>query len=119
MNRKVTQTQGNRLQKLNFKSNKKSKINNLQKIKIMKTTFTILFAFLTLAIAAQEYTQTVKGTVIDMDTRVTLPGANILLFGSDPLVGASTDIDGNFKLEKSRLAAKVLKLPLWAMKMWL
>ena len=66
----------------------------------MKTTFTILFAFLTLTIAAQDYTQTVKGTVIDMDTRVTLPGANILLVGSDPLVGATTDIDGNFKLEK-------------------
>lgn len=49
---------------------------------------------------AQDYTQTVKGKITDLDTKVPLPGASIILVGSSPLVGTITDLDGNFKLEK-------------------
>ncbi len=67
----------------------------------MKTTLTVLFIFLTLTILAQEPTQTVKGKIIDADTKVTLPGANIILLNNAQIVqGTSSDIDGNFKFSK-------------------
>lgn len=49
---------------------------------------------------AQTLTQTIRGTVLDRDSRVTLPGATVLLLDMDSIVAASTDLDGNFRLEK-------------------
>ncbi|HSH19450.1 MAG TPA: TonB-dependent receptor [Draconibacterium sp.] len=67
----------------------------------MKTTLTILFTFFTLAILAQELTQTVKGKIIDSDTKVTLPGANVILLNNAEIVqGTSSDMDGNFRFSK-------------------
>ena len=43
-------------------------------------------------------TQTIRGTVIDKDTRQPLIGATVALFESDPPVATATDIDGNFIL---------------------
>ncbi len=48
---------------------------------------------------AQELTQTVRGTIIDQDTKTTLPGANVIILNSDPLLAAVTDIQGNFRIE--------------------
>lgn len=62
--------------------------------------FWVLFAFL-LSVSwtnAQELTQQVRGSVVDQDTKVPLIGATVLLIGSDPLVGVSTDVDGRFIL---------------------
>lgn len=47
---------------------------------------------------AQTLTQTVRGTVTDKISETPLPGAAVVLVGSNPLVGTTTDIDGNFKL---------------------
>jgi len=52
-----------------------------------------------LSLSAQEYTQTVKGKVTDLDTKISLPGASVILIGSQPLLGTITDPDGNFRLE--------------------
>lgn len=46
------------------------------------------------------FEQTVRGTVIDQDSKMPLIGANVIVIGSDPIVGASTDLDGNFRIEK-------------------
>lgn len=43
--------------------------------------------------------QTVKGVVKDIDSNFPLPGVNIILVDSDPLVGAVTDENGEFRLE--------------------
>ena len=43
-------------------------------------------------------TQTVRGTVIDRDSKMTLPGAAVVLVGSNPIIGTATDFDGNFVL---------------------
>ncbi|MEI7594156.1 MAG: TonB-dependent receptor [Bacteroidota bacterium] len=48
----------------------------------------------------QTLTQTIKGRVIDKQSQSTIPGANISVIGSNPIIGVSTDIDGYFKLEK-------------------
>jgi uncharacterized surface anchored protein len=49
-------------------------------------------------IKAQSPTQTIKGTVIDKQAQSTLPGVNIVVLGSDPIKGTTTDMDGKFKL---------------------
>jgi hypothetical protein len=45
-----------------------------------------------------QYSQTVRGTVTDKDTRQPLIGANIVLIGSNPIKAASTDEAGKFKI---------------------
>jgi len=44
-------------------------------------------------------TQTLRGSVIDRDSRTTLPFANIIVLNTDPVIGTTTDVDGNFNLE--------------------
>jgi hypothetical protein len=59
-----------------------------------------VFLILVISIfAQQEITQTIRGTVIDKNTRVSLPGANVILLDSDPIIGTSTDINGTFRIE--------------------
>ncbi|MGB0807297.1 MAG: TonB-dependent receptor, partial [Salibacteraceae bacterium] len=63
----------------------------------------IIFTFLLMAIIplaiSQELTQTVRGTVLDTDSKLPLFGVQIRLVDSDPLVGAVTDMNGNFRFE--------------------
>ena len=47
-----------------------------------------------------EFSQTVRGTVIDTESNQPMPGVNVILWGSDPLIGASTDSYGRFKIER-------------------
>lgn len=49
---------------------------------------------------SQTITQTIKGKVTDAEIQIPLPGATIMIVGSDPLIGTSTDVEGNFRLEK-------------------
>ncbi len=44
-------------------------------------------------------TQVVKGQVIDAQSEYPLFGANIILIGSDPLIGGTSDPDGKFRIE--------------------
>jgi hypothetical protein len=67
----------------------------------MKTKTTLILFFMVIAglsLRAQDIRQTIKGKVVDTDTRQSLPGANIIISGSEPLTGTVTDEDGNFKL---------------------
>ena len=48
---------------------------------------------------AQELTQNIRGTILDSDSKMPLIGANIMVQDIDPVMGASTDIDGYFKME--------------------
>lgn len=47
---------------------------------------------------AQSYTQTVRGTVLDADTREALIGAVVAVSGTKPRIAATTDLDGRFTL---------------------
>ena len=62
------------------------------------TIFLIISIFNTLAFG-QKLTQTVRGTITDSDSKLPLIGATVTIVGSAPLVGASTDAKGNFRLE--------------------
>jgi hypothetical protein len=53
-----------------------------------------------LTLHAQSLTQTVRGTVVDKISQSALPGASVVVLNSTPLIGTTTDTDGNFKLER-------------------
>jgi hypothetical protein len=57
-----------------------------------------LWFMLSLTLYSQSITQTVRGRVVDADTRSGLPGANVIVLNSQPLIGTNTDSDGNFIL---------------------
>lgn len=47
---------------------------------------------------AQTLTQTVKGRVIDAQTTYSLPGANVVVLNTEPIIGTTTDAEGYFRL---------------------
>jgi len=59
----------------------------------------MFFFLINSSIAQDEFTQTVRGKVIDMDSRFGLPNANILLLESNPQIGTSADVNGLFILK--------------------
>ena len=60
----------------------------------------ILILSFPLTILSQEITQTIKGTIVDNETGNPLIGATVVIMESHPLLGTTTDIYGNFKIEK-------------------
>ena len=52
----------------------------MTKTKFTTAIFLLLFA-ITTSTNAQEFTQTIRGTVIDNDSKTSLPGANVLILG--------------------------------------
>jgi len=68
----------------------------------MKRTFEVVILLISLLTATKEYaqnpTQVIRGTVIDKQSLITLPGANVVILGSDPPKGSSSGPDGSFKI---------------------
>jgi hypothetical protein len=46
----------------------------------------------------QEFTQTIRGKITDAVTKLGLPGANVIILNSDPLLGANAGTDGTFAI---------------------
>jgi len=73
-----------------------------EKIKVMKKTLGILLLLISLLTTkagfAQSPAQVIRGTVIDKQSLITLPGANVIILGSNPAKGASSGVDGSFKI---------------------
>ncbi|MCP3930446.1 MAG: TonB-dependent receptor [Bacteroidetes bacterium] len=70
----------------------------------MKSSILILVAFFftcTGIIAQNEgkFKQTIRGTLVDEDTQSPIIGANVVIANSNPLLGTTTDIDGQFRIE--------------------
>ncbi len=57
------------------------------------------FVFCSLAVVAQIPTQTIKGKVFDMDSKSPLVGATIMLGDSTLGIGASSDENGDFRID--------------------
>ncbi len=49
---------------------------------------------------SQEATQIIRGVVVDKDAQITLPGASLVIAGSDPQIGTTTDMNGEFSFGK-------------------
>lgn len=79
----------------------------------MKTLRTIIITIAVLAapsIYAQELTHSVRGRIIDADTKIPAFGATIVVLESYPFIGATTDMDGYFKLEHVTVGRVSLKV---------
>ncbi len=67
-------------------------------IRIITTIF-IIAGFFNLGIA-QNFTQTIRGTVVDEDTKLPLIGVTVQLSNGLNEQGSTTDLEGRFRLEK-------------------
>jgi len=47
---------------------------------------------------SQNLFQTIRGNVVDKETKSPLPGANVVISNSNPIIGTTTDINGKFRL---------------------
>lgn len=63
--------------------------------KLSKLTMCIL-TVLTTMVHAQNLTQTIKGKVTDKVTQKALPGATVIIAGTNPLKATTTDFEGKF-----------------------
>lgn len=68
------------------------------------------FCFFSGLTAQNQYTQTVRGKVIDRDSRYGLPNANIIVLDSDPQLGTSADENGEFKLTNIPVGRQSLQI---------
>ncbi len=59
----------------------------------------LAYSLVMLSISALSQNQVVKGNIKDLQSDAPLIGATILLIGSDPVLGAVTDLQGNFRIE--------------------
>jgi CarboxypepD_reg-like domain/TonB-dependent Receptor Plug Domain len=71
---------------------------------------TLMIAVFTTLAFSQNLTQIVRGTIVDVDSKLPLPGATILILDTNPLVGTSTDINGIFRFENIPIGRIKLQL---------
>jgi hypothetical protein len=64
------------------------------------TILLLILNFALCSITVAQVTQTLRGTIIDEDSKIPLIGANVILNGANPPVGATTNADGEFRFEK-------------------
>ncbi|HRY98531.1 MAG TPA: TonB-dependent receptor [Bacteroidales bacterium] len=60
--------------------------------------------------SAQGLVQTVRGRVVDESTLQPLPGATVVLLGSEPLQGTITDVNGDFRLPEVPVGRRGLRV---------
>ena len=60
--------------------------------------FAVMLLLPVFTVSAQNYTQTLKGTVLDKTVKTPLVGATVALTSTQPARGAVTDSDGRFRL---------------------
>jgi hypothetical protein len=59
---------------------------------------------------AQNLTQTIRGKIVDEDSKSPLIGANVIILGTNPLRGAITDIQGNYRFDNVSLGRVDIQL---------
>ncbi len=70
----------------------------------------LTFVFILISATAMGQTETIRGTVTDLQSRSPLIGAAVVILDTDPLIGTTTDIDGKFKLENVQVGRCELKV---------
>jgi hypothetical protein len=74
-------------------------IDRKQRVFYFILTFGLLLFFFG-PVSAQNYTQNVKGRVIDQDTKAPIFGAKVFILNTSPTLGTTSDAEGYFSLEK-------------------
>jgi hypothetical protein len=77
----------------------------------MKKVVLLLFSFCFLPqLFSQTITQTLRGTVLDKQSGEPLIGATVVLLNSEPLLGTSTDANGQFRLANVPIGRQSLRI---------
>lgn len=66
----------------------------------------------TLPSSAQKLTQTIRGRVIDADSRTKIADATLIILESNPAIVGSSDSNGNFKMPNVPVGRQTLKISL-------
>ena len=69
----------------------------------------IIITFMSVALC-QNLTQIVRGTVIDIDNKLPLIGTEVIILGSNPIIGTTTDERGEFRLENIPIGRITLQI---------
>lgn len=69
----------------------------------------LFFIFCSLQLKAQTLSQTIRGKIIDADSKSVLFGATVVLLNTDTLMGTVTDIEGTFRLKEVSVGRHSLK----------
>jgi hypothetical protein len=77
---------------------------------IVGSLFYFLSVFFYTAFAQTANTQTVKGRLLDTQSKSPLIGATVVVVGSSPLIGATTDSEGYYKLPNVPFGRVTLKI---------
>ena len=78
----------------------------------IRNKFTMVFAFLMMVTVSglnAQFTQTIRGKVVDSETQTPLIGVNVIVMASNPVIGSSTDEKGNFRLNDVPIGRHSLK----------
>ncbi len=60
--------------------------------------------------SGKKIVQTIRGRVLDKESNISLPGANIILENSDPIIGCISDEEGYFRLENVPMGRHTLRI---------
>lgn len=72
--------------------------------------FVCIIIFSSSNLFSQQLTQTVRGVVTDKDTKTPLIGVNVIILNTLPLIGATTDANGEFLLKKVPVGRRDLQV---------
>jgi hypothetical protein len=76
----------------------------------LKGYYIILLELLPLMILAQTPVQTIRGKVIDAETKSGLVGTNVIVMNSMPVLGINTSPDGSFRIQNVPVGRHSLKV---------
>ncbi|MBL7898422.1 MAG: carboxypeptidase-like regulatory domain-containing protein, partial [Crocinitomicaceae bacterium] len=69
----------------------------------------IILVFFSIGSYSQS-SQTVRGSVIDRDSKLPLIGAKVVIMNTDPLFGCTSDLDGNFRIENVPVGRHIIRV---------
>ena len=79
-------------------------------VTIKKTLLSKLFLLIGI-ISFSQTTQTIRGKVVDKESRYPLIGVNVIVISdTTKLLGGATDLDGNYRIEGVKLGRQTIKV---------
>ncbi len=79
-------------------------------MKLFGWVFNVLVFLLISNFVQAQYTQTIKGVVLDADSEMPLIGANVEVIANEEVLGAATDLDGYFRIENVPVGRHVVRV---------
>lgn len=78
--------------------------------KMRQSLLLLLLTVFSIQVTGQDLTQTVRGTVTDKITGFPLPGATVIIPGTSPIIGTTTDADGLFRLNQVPVGKHIIRV---------